>query len=157
MCVHVCACMCMCVFLTTFKLCSLSFIFSGLTMMWLSIVYLVVFLMVIESLYLKFFLCSNLGNFLYFVKCIFFVPFSLSSPFRALLHFCWTVCYYQIGPKVLFTFFYHFLFVFYTEWFILICVQGNLLFFLSYTLKSSDHVGNFKLQILCFSFIENFI
>lgn len=156
MCVHTCVCVCFLPLLNFVLYLSYSVVWLSCDSVWF--IYLVVFLMVIESLYLKFFLCSNLGNFwYYFVKCIFFVPFSLSSPFRALLHFCWTVCYYQIGPKVQFTFFYLFLFVFYIEWFILICVQGNLLFFLSYALKSSVHVGNFKLQTLCFSFIENFI
>lgn len=131
------------VFLDAFKLCSLPFRFNSLTVMWLSVTHVFICLLVWWDFISKVLSFVIVGNFwYYFVKQIFFAPIFFSSPYRApITHMldCLLLSNRPWGSVHVFLL----LFVFHIEWFILICIQVNLLFSLSFILKCSVYLGNF--------------
>lgn len=142
-CVHVCAHAYVHVFLDAFKLCSLPFRFNSLTVMWLTMTHVFICLLVWWDFIAKVLSFVIVGNFwYYFVKQIFFAPIFFSSPYRApITHMldCLLLSNRPWGSVHVFLL----LFVFHIEWFILICIQVNLLFSLSFILKCSVYPGNF--------------
>lgn len=124
-CVRTCGCLLLLLNFVLYLSCSI--VWQQCGSVWF--IYLSVVVMFDENPYLKFYLSSNLGNHWFnFMKYVFFCPILFLHLLGHPLHICWTVWYYLLGPEVLFTVFCLFLCIFHIEWFLLFCIQANLLF-----------------------------